>query len=208
VALLTTVNEAFDRVAMHGVRRLVAEEQAREAHLPLWIVRLPWPCSNDEYAARMGEAVGRARSEGMTHVAFGDLFLEEIRSYRESMLAGTGLSPLFPLWIPRERTLALAHEMIEGGLRAKIACVDLAALDRSYVGREFDEEFLRDLPPNVDPCGENGEFHTLCYGGPQYDRPIALRPGGIVVRDRFAYADFLVASPPPRAPDVAARAGP
>ena len=187
-ALLTTLNESVDRVAMHGVRREVLEAQAAAASLPLWKVPLPHPCSNEEYESRMGAAVARAVAEGFTHVAFGDLFLEDIRRYREERLAGTGLLPLFPVWgIP---TGDLADRMIESGLRARIACVDTRVLPADFVGREFDRELLRDLPPGVDPCGENGEFHTCVYAGPMFTGPLAVEPGEVVTRDPFVWRDL------------------
>lgn len=191
-ALLTTTNEAVDRVAMHGVRRTLVEAQAREAGLPLCVVPLPWPCSNDEYEARMRTAVEGFRDQGFTHVAFGDLCLEDVRRYREERLASSGLAPVFPIW-KTASTGALAGEMIAGGLRARVSTVDLSKLDRSFVGREFDAAFLADLPPGVDPCGENGEFHTFAYAGPMFARPIAIAAGEIVERDGFAYGDLVEA---------------
>lgn len=186
-ALLTTMNEQFDRVAMHAVRRKLLEEQSRASGVPLWTVPLPWPCTNEQYEARMREAVAKAVAEGFTHVAFGDLFLEDVRRYREDRLAGTGLSPAFPLWgIPTAR---LAEEMIDGGLRAVLTCVNPQCLDRSFAGRQFDHALLRDLPPGVDPCGENGEFHSFAYAGPMFERAIAVEAGEIVDRDGFVFAD-------------------
>lgn len=204
--LLTTTNEAFDRVAMHAVRRTLVEAQARAAGLPLHVVPLPWPCSNTEYESRMGAAVEGFRAEGFTHVAFGDLFLEDVRRYREERLASSGLEPLFPIWNTAS-TSALAAEMIAGGLRARITTVDLSKLDRSFVGREFDADFLRDLPPGVDPCGENGEFHSFVYAGPMFARPIALADGEIVERDGFAFRDFVEASAGPAGPNGGPGAG-
>jgi uncharacterized protein (TIGR00290 family) len=188
-ALLTTMNEEFDRVAMHAVRRTLLEAQAAAAGVPLRTVPLPWPCSNAEYEARMRAAVAQAVGEGFTHVAFGDLFLEDVRRYREDRLAGTGLTPIFPLWgIP---TPALAEEMIDGGLRAILTCVSPKHLDPSFAGRQFDRSLLRDLPPGVDPCGERGEFHSFAYDGPMYERPVAAAAGEIVDRDGFVFADVL-----------------
>jgi uncharacterized protein (TIGR00290 family) len=186
--LLTTVNETVDRVAMHGVRREVLEAQARSAGLPLRIVPLPHPCSNEVYEARMSEAVAAAVRDGFTHAAFGDLFLEDIRRYREDRLLGSGLEPLFPVWGIPTRELALA--MIAGGLRARLSCVDTRVLDRSFVGREFDDALLRDLPPGIDPCGERGEFHTCVYAGPMFAEPVALSPGRIEHREPFVWADL------------------
>jgi uncharacterized protein (TIGR00290 family) len=189
VGLLTTLNSEFDRVAMHGTRRSVLEAQARAAGLPLWDVLLPWPCSNADYEARMREVCARAVSENISAVAFGDLFLEDVRAYRETQLRDTGLQPLFPLW--QMPTAALAREMIAGGLRAKLSCVDTQQLSQDFVGRDFDERLLLDLPGEVDPCGERGEFHTCVYSGPMFNAPIDLEAGEIVIRERFAFADFV-----------------
>lgn len=189
VGLLTTLNSEFDRVAMHGTRRSVLEAQAKAAGLPLWDVPLPWPCSNADYEARMREVCARAVNENVNAVAFGDLFLEDVRAYRETQLRDTGLQPLFPLWqVP---TAALAREMIAGGLRAKLTCVDTRQLSQDFVGRDFDERLLSDLPGEVDPCGERGEFHTCVYSGPMFNAPIDLEAGEIVIRERFAFADFV-----------------
>jgi uncharacterized protein (TIGR00290 family) len=188
-ALLTTMNQEFDRVAMHAVRRTLLEEQSRAADVPLWTVGLPWPCSNDDYESRMREAVAKAVDAGFTHVAFGDLFLEDVRRYREDRLAGTGLTPIFPLWgIPTDR---LAQEMIDGGLRAVITCVNPKQLDRSFAGRQFDRALLADLPAGTDPCGERGEFHSFAYDGPMFNRPVAVMAGEVVERDGFVFADCL-----------------
>jgi uncharacterized protein (TIGR00290 family) len=186
-ALLTTVNEAVDRVAMHAVRREVLEAQARAAGLPLIVVPIPHPCPNEIYEARMRDAVAHVVADGFTHVAFGDLFLEDVRQYRVDKLAGTGLEPLFPVWgIP---TSHLASEMIATGLRARIACVDTRVLDASFVGREFDGSLLGDLPAGIDPCGEKGEFHTCVYAGPMFREPLVLEPGDVVTREPFAWRD-------------------
>ena len=186
--LLTTVNESMDRVAMHGVRRSVLDAQARAAGLPLRIVPIPHPCPNEVYEARMRAAIAEVRAEGYTHAAFGDLFLEDIRRYREERLAGTGLEPLFPVWgIP---TRQLAEDMIDGGLRARLACVDTRVLDERFVGREFDRQLLADLPPTVDPCGEQGEFHSCVYDGPMFSRPLALDTGGRHSVAPFVWADL------------------
>ncbi len=187
-ALLTTVNEAVDRVAMHGVRRDVLEAQAAAAGLPLWTVPLPHPCSNEIYEARMREAVGRAVAGGFTHVAFGDLFLEDVRRYREERLAGSGLEPLFPIW--GAPTGPLAHEMIDAGLRARLVCVDTGALPESFAGREFDRALLKDLPDGVDPCGERGEFHTCVYAGPMFRAPLILAAGETVTRETFVWSEL------------------
>jgi uncharacterized protein (TIGR00290 family) len=191
-ALLTTVNEAVDRVAMHAVRRDVLEAQARAAGLPLIIVPIPHPCPNEVYEARMQAAVADAVAAGFTHVAFGDLFLQDVRRYRVERLTGTGLDPLFPLWgIPTAR---LADDMLNGGLRARVACVDTRVLDASFVGREFDRRLLEDLPSGVDPCGENGEFHTCVYAGPMFQEPLTLEPGEIVTREPFVWRDLQLAA--------------
>jgi len=187
--LLTTVDEESGRVAMHRVRDQLLEAQARAAGLPLQRVPLPWPCPNDEYERRMAAALVRARADGITHVAFGDLFLADIRAYREERLVGTGITPLFPLW--GRATDALAREMIAGGLRATLTCVDPRQLDRRFAGRGFDAELLAQLPPGVDPCGERGEFHTFCHAGPMFAAPIPVRLGCTVDRDGFTYADLV-----------------
>ena len=189
-ALLTTVNEAVDRVAMHGVRRDVLEAQARAAHLPLRVVPIPDKCPNEVYEQRMGAAVAAAVADGFTHVAFGDLFLQDVRRYREERLAGTGLTPLFPLW--ERPTPALARQMIAGGLRARIACVDTRVLDRRFVGRSFDDSLLDDLPAHVDPCGENGEFHTCVYDGPMFHELMDLEQGHLESRDPFTWAELTL----------------
>jgi uncharacterized protein (TIGR00290 family) len=188
VGLLTTINTEFDRVAMHGTRRSVLEAQAEAVGLPLWVVPLPWPCSNEIYETRMREVCRRAADEGIGAIAFGDLFLRDIRSYRETQLKPTGLESLFPLW--EQPTAALAGEMIAAGLRAKLTCVDTKQLSSSFAGREFDGALLSDLPSEVDPCGERGEFHTCVYAGPMFNAPLPLKSGDILTRDGFAYADF------------------
>ncbi len=198
VGLLTTLNSEFNRVAMHSTRRSVVEAQAAAAQLPLWIIPLPWPCSNAVYEERMAEACARAVRERVDAIAFGDLFLRDVRAYREKQLAPTGLEPLFPLWeIP---TNQLARDMIDAGLRAKLVCVDPRQLDPTFAGRDFDAQFLHDLPDGVDPCGERGEFHTCVYAGPMFSAPIPLEAGEIVTRDGFVFADFLPAlsAPAPR----------
>ena len=189
--LLTTVNQNFDRVAMHSTRRELLEAQARAAGLPLDVVPLPWPCSNDAYEAAMRAACARAVDAGVEAVAFGDLFLEDIRRYREDKLAGSGLRPLFPLW--GLDTRRLAQEMIAGGLRARLVCVDPKKLPAEFVGREFDAALLRDLPQGVDACGENGEFHTFVYAGPMFREPIPVESGEVVERDGFVFADVRLA---------------
>jgi uncharacterized protein (TIGR00290 family) len=187
--LLTTINEQADRVAMHGVRRELVEEQARAIGIPLWIAPMPWPCPNGRYERVMGKMYRRAVDAGIEVVVFGDLFLRDIRAYRERMLADTGLEPVFPLWdLP---TAALARQMIAGGLRARLACIDGKVLDASFAGREFDAPLLADLPPTVDPCGENGEFHTFVYDGPMFRQPIAIESGAVHEDGDFIFSDLL-----------------
>ena len=189
VGLLTTFNSHFARVAMHAVREELVRRQAASVGLPLWPVDLPWPCPNEAYEAAMSEALDRALAEGITHVAFGDLFLEDIRSYREKQLGSTGIRPLFPLWGADTRKLASA--MIRAGQRAMIVCVDPTKLASEFAGREFDEAFLADLPEGVDPCGENGEFHTFAWQGPAFRAKVPVVRGAVVERDGFVFADVL-----------------
>ncbi len=189
--LLTTINQAFERVAMHAVRRDLLDAQARSIGIPLRSVPLPWPCSNEDYERIMAEVCRQAKAEGIECMAFGDLFLSEVRAYRERQLAGTGLTPLFPLWgLP---TGALAREMLAGGLKARITCVDPTVLSPTFAGREFDRALLADLPVGVDPCGEKGEFHTFAYDGPMFREPIPISNGEVVERDGFIFADLLLA---------------
>jgi uncharacterized protein (TIGR00290 family) len=189
--LLTTMNAAAGRVAMHAVREELLIAQSGSLGLPLRIVSIPSPCPNDTYERAMAEAVGTAVRDGFTHVAFGDLFLADIRRYREDRLAGTGLTPLFPLF--GADTCALAAEMIASGLRARLTCVDPRVLDRRFAGREFDSALLAGLPPEVDPCGERGEFHTFAYDGPMFRHPITVVGGETVERDGFVFSDLLPA---------------
>ncbi len=189
VGLLTTINRAFARVAMHGVREALVDEQARAAGLPLVKVPIPYPCPNEAYEQAMAQAMERARAEGVTHMVFGDLFLEDIRQYREEKLAACGMTPVFPLW--RLDTAQLAKQMVAGGLEAWLACVDSRKLGREFAGRRFDAQLLADLPAKVDPCGEYGEFHTLATAGPMFRAPIQVQAGEIVERDGFVYADLL-----------------
>jgi uncharacterized protein (TIGR00290 family) len=187
--LFTTVNAEFDRVAMHGVRREVLGLQADAAGLPLTTIEIPFPCPNDIYAARMTSFIEKARNDGIEAMAFGDLFLADIRAYRETMLAGTGITPLFPLWgMP---TSQLAVTMIKRGLKAHVTCIDPRCLPRDCAGRPYDADFLANLPPGVDPCGENGEFHTLTVAGPMFASEIRVMPGAVVEREGFVFADFL-----------------
>jgi len=187
--VLTTVNEKYARVAMHAVREELLEAQADALGLPLWKVPIPSPCPNAVYERAMAAAVQRAVADGFTHVAFGDLFLEDIRRYREEKLAGSGLTPIFPLF--GLDTAQLAREMIAGGLKARLTCVNPKVLDRNFAGRDFDESLLDELPPSVDPCGERGEFHSFAYAGPMFSAPIPILSGEIVERDGFVFADVL-----------------
>jgi len=183
------VNEQYQRVAMHAVRVELLQAQADALGLPLWKVPIPSPCPNDVYERAMATAVARAVGDGFTHVAFGDLFLEDIRRYREEKLAGSGLTPIFPLF--GVDTRRLARDMIAGGLRARLTCVNPTVLDRTFAGRDFDASLLDDLPASVDPCGERGEFHSFAYAGPMFSRTIPIVSGEIVERDGFVFADVL-----------------
>jgi uncharacterized protein (TIGR00290 family) len=189
--VLTTVNEVHQRVAMHAVRVELLQAQADALGLPLRQISIPSPCPNEVYERAMAAAVERAVSEGFTHVAFGDLFLEDIRRYREERLAGTGLTPMFPLF--GADTSALARTMVAGGLRARLTCVNPKVVDRRFAGREFDSALLDELPTSVDPCGERGEFHSFAYAGPMFAKPIAIASGEVVERDGFVFADVLPA---------------
>lgn len=193
VGLFCTVNKQFQRTAMHAVRLELLRMQAFQAGLPLEILEIPYPCSNAEYATIMRDFVDKARERGIRHFAFGDLFLEDIREYRVNQLKSTGIEPLFPLW--REPTKQLASEMIRGGLKAVVTCIDPKALDKSFAGREFDEDFLRDLPASVDPCGENGEFHSFVFEGPMFKNSIPVEVGDTVERDGFFFADVIPKNP-------------
>lgn len=187
--LFTTVNAAFDRVAMHAVRRSLLEAQARAAGLPLSVIEIPYPCPNADYARIMGAFVAEAKGSGVTQMAFGDLFLVDIRAYRETQLAGTGITPVFPLW--EKDTRSLAHEMVDGGLVAHITCIDPRKLDPKFAGRRFDRAFLAGLPAGIDPCGENGEFHSFVSAGPMFSAPLAVTAGEITERDGFVFADMV-----------------
>jgi uncharacterized protein (TIGR00290 family) len=189
VGLLTTFNREANRVAMHGVRRDLVEAQAEAAGVPLWQVDLPSPCSNTDYESIMREECRAAVRSGIECIAFGDLFLRDVREYREKQLQGSGLKPIFPVWgIP---TNELARTMMGSGLKAKLSCVDSASLSPEFVGRDFDEHLLSDLPPQIDPCGENGEFHSFVYAAPVFKRDIGVAVGEIVTRDRFVFADLI-----------------
>lgn len=191
VGALTTVNEVYDRVAMHGVRHTLLDRQIAALGLPAIIVPLPSPCPNDVYEARMEEACADIKSRGVDHMVFGDLFLEDIRAYRVEKLAAANMTPLFPLWL--RDTAKLARDMIASGLVAHVVCLDPRKLNRSFAGRRFDESFLRDLPKDVDPCGENGEFHTVVTAGPMFKAPIKVEIGETVERDGFVFTDVIPA---------------
>jgi uncharacterized protein (TIGR00290 family) len=188
VGLVTTINQQFRRIAIHGYREALLDQQAVSTGLPVWKVDLPWPCSNADYESRMAALVQRAVAEGIEGMAFGDLFLEDIRAYRLAKLAGTGLEAIFPVWgIPTDQ---LANEMVAAGLKAYLTCVDPRVLDRSFAGRAFDAKLLAELPVTVDPCGERGEFHTFACDGPMFSRSIGVTPAQVVERDGFVYADL------------------
>ena len=190
--LVTTINAAFHRVAMHGVRESILAVQARRSGLPLHLASLPYPCPNGAYEAAFEASVAAARRARVSCMAFGDLFLEDVRDYRLGLLADSGIQALFPLW--GQPTAALARSMIAGGLKARVTCVDPQQLPGTFAGRSYDEAFLSDLPGNVDPCGENGEFHTCTIAGPMFDRPIAVTTGEVVERDGFVFSDLLLAT--------------
>jgi uncharacterized protein (TIGR00290 family) len=192
-ALLTTIDDTTQRAATHAVRIEVLEAQAAAIGAPLWLVPIPSPCSNDVYDRAMAGAVARAVRDGFTHAVFGDLFLDDIRRYREERLAGSGLTPLFPLFDGEPTwTARLAREMVSSGVRARITCVNPRLLDARFAGREFDATLLDELPPSVDPCAERGEFHTCAYDGPMFSRPIAVDTGITVERDGFVFTDLML----------------
>ena len=191
--MLTTVNETYQRVAMHAVRVELLQAQADALGLPLWRIPIPSPCTNEIYEQQMRAAVARALTEGFTHIAFGDLFLEDIKQYRIEKLAGTGLTPIFPLF--GADTTRLAQEMIAGGLKARLTCVNPKVLDARFAGRDFDASLLSELPPEIDPCGERGEFHSFAYAGPMFSKPIEIKSGEVVERDGFVFADVLPNGP-------------
>jgi diphthamide synthase (EF-2-diphthine--ammonia ligase) len=192
VGLLTTVSAAFARVSMHGVRESLLAAQARALALPLSRIELPWPCPNAVYEERFAAALQQAGQDGVTHLAFGDLFLQDVRDYRMRLLSGTGIEPLFPLWCSPAETPALARRMLAAGLRAVLTCVDPKQVPARLAGREFDETLLDELPPGADPCGERGEFHTFCYAGPMFGEPLRIRVGDLTTRDGFRFADLLL----------------
>jgi uncharacterized protein (TIGR00290 family) len=190
VGALTTVTETFGRVSIHGVRQEILQKQCEAADLPQHIVPIPYPCPNEVYEARMGEAVAQAVADGVTHMIFGDLFLADIRAYREQKLSGTGITPVFPLW--DRPTPELAQAMIASGLEAWLATVDMKKLPAEFAGRKFDAQLLADLPAGVDPCGENGEFHTCVVAGPMFSHRLAVSTGERVERDGYAYCDLMI----------------
>ncbi len=200
VGLLTTVTETYQRVSMHGVREALLEAQARSTGLPLLKVSIPSPCPNEVYEKAMGRAVDQMRSMGVTHMVFGDLFLEDIRAYREERLRGTGIEPVFPLW--GRPTPELAREMIDAGLDARIVALDPRKMPREFAGHRFDRALLEQMPASVDPCGERGEFHTCVVDGPMLASPIPVVAGPVVERDGFVFADLIPdeLSPDARAP--------
>ena len=198
VGALTTVTETFERVSIHGVRREILLAQLDAAGLPPRIVPIPYPCPNVVYEARMGDAVAQAVRDGITHIIFGDLYLADIRAYREAKLAGTGITPVFPLW--QRPTLPLAHAMIASGLEAWLATVDLKHLQAEFAGRRFDLSLLADLPEGIDPCGENGEFHTCVVAGPIFSRRLPVATGERVERDGYAYCDLVLEQNPSSRP--------
>lgn len=203
VGALTSVTETFERVSIHGVRQEILRAQCEAAGLPQRIVPIPYPCPNEVYEARMGEAVAAAVRDGVTHMIFGDLFLADIRAYREQKLKGTGITPVFPLW--ERPTPALARAMIASGLEAYLATVDLQKLPAEFAGRKFDAQLLADLPEGIDPCGENGEFHTCVVAGPMYSRRLAVETGERVIRDGYAYCDLVLTTREARRRAQAAR---
>jgi len=192
VGLLTTMNEHFQRVAMHSTRRDLVRAQAQVAGLPLWEIPLPWPCKNEEYELAMSQACAQAVQQGITGIAFGDLFLEDVRKYREDRLKGTGLQPIFPVW--GLNTKKLVDEMLDEGLRARIVCVDPKKLPEHFAGQDISIELLAQFPPGTDPCGENGEFHTFVHAGPMFSSAIPIQSGEVVTRDGFVFADVLLSS--------------
>lgn len=187
--LLTTITRDHGRVSMHAVRESLLDQQARALRLPVRKTYLPAPCSNEEYERLMATAMAEARADGIEGIAFGDLYLEDVRKYREEKLSGTGITPYFPLW--GTPTRELADSLVASGLRAYLTAVDLRVLDLSFAGRSFGRDFLDSLPQGIDPCGENGEFHTFAYDGPMFAEPLSVVPGEIVEREGFAFCDLL-----------------
>ena len=199
-ALLTTINEPAQRVAMHAVRVEVLRAQAAALGFPLWLVPIPSPCPNEVYEEAMRQVVARAVGDGFTHAAFGDLFLEDIRRYREERLAGSGLTPMFPLFGTDADTPGLARRMIAAGVRARITCLDPKVMARAFAGREFDAALLDELPPSIDPCAERGEFHTCAYAGPMFNHPVPVETGITVERDGYVFTDLTIPNQLPSHP--------
>jgi uncharacterized protein (TIGR00290 family) len=193
VGLLATINSNFDRVAMHGVRRQLVEAQATATGLPLWKVPLPWPCSNQQYETVMSAICAKAKEAGIEAVAFGDLFLEDVRKYREDRMRAAGLAPVFPVW--KFDTRQLIHDMWAGGMRTRIVCLDPRKLPASFAGRDLDDRLIDEFPAGIDPCGENGEFHTFAYDGPMFAHAIPVESGEVVTRDGFVFADLTLRTP-------------
>lgn len=190
VGLFSTVNQEFERVAMHAVRNDLVQQQAKSLGLPIELIQIPYPCSDSDYANIMQAFITKAKEQGIEQIAFGDLFLEDVRQYREQNLAGTGITPVFPLWgIPTDE---LSREMVNSGLRARITCVDPKKLPEGLSGREYDNAFLQELPPTADPCGENGEFHSFVYDGPMFKESIGIQTGKTLTRDGFIFTDLLL----------------
>lgn len=189
VGLISTVTEEYNRVSMHSTRVTLLQQQAKQLNLPLHMISIPPQCSNQIYASKMNSFIAKVSQTDISHIAFGDLFLEDIRQYREKQLQASAIQPLFPIW--KRNTAKLAKEIINIGIKAIITCIDPKKLDASFAGRSYDENFLNDLPTGIDPCGENGEFHTFVYGAPMFKHNIPIRNGKIVTRDGFVYADIL-----------------
>jgi uncharacterized protein (TIGR00290 family) len=193
VGLFCTVNKGFNRVAMHAVRVELLQQQAKSVGLPLHIIRIPYPCTNGEYDDAMASFIDDAKNESIECFAFGDLFLEDVRRYREDRLKGTGITPIFPIWgIPTNK---LCRKMVTSGLKVVITCIDPKRLTREFAGRQYNESFLDDIPAGVDPCGENGEFHSFAFDGPMFQTPLEISLGEIVQRDGFVFADLLLPNP-------------
>lgn len=191
VGLFSTVNKVFDRVTMHGVRRELLKHQAKSAELPLDVIEIPYPCNNDEYVAIMKDFILMAKEKGVECFAFGDLFLEHVRKYRENLLQGTGITPLFPIW--GISTTALSQQMVSNGLKAVITCINADQFSQEYAGREYNKSFLEDIPDSIDPCGENGEFHSFAFDGPMFQYPIKVIAGETICRDGAYFTDLLLA---------------
>jgi diphthamide synthase (EF-2-diphthine--ammonia ligase) len=190
VGLLTTITDQFDRVSMHGVRRALVYRQAQALGLPVWELNIPPDCDDQRYDALMIEAIRRFEDSAISYIAFGDLFLENVRSYRETRLSGTSIHPLFPIWASPEQTPMIARQILEAGIKAIVTTVDPTKLDPSFAARCFDDRFLAELPDGVDPLGENGEFHTFCYSSPDYSSEVDVSRGDIVNRGGFVFADL------------------